>query len=106
MIAKNIFAGIPPALREEYVDILVRTGSGRIERIVSRGQCSPPGFWYDQVESEWVLLVRGEARLSIEGQKESVALRPGDWLDIPAGTRHRVDWTAPDEDTVWLAVFY
>jgi cupin 2 domain-containing protein len=77
----------------------------RIERIVSRGHASPPGFWYDQPEHEFVLLVEGEAALVVEGEGER-RLAPGDWLEIKARVRHRVSWTAPDRATIWLAVFY
>ncbi len=77
----------------------------RIERIVARGQASPDGFWYDQASHQWVALLEGAARLEFEGGSE-VELAPGDHINIRAGTRHRVAWTAPDRATVWLAVFY
>ncbi len=77
----------------------------RIERIVSYGQCSPEGFWYDQDENEWVLLLDGSATLSFE-EGDPVDLKPGDHLNIPAGTRHRVEKTEQNGRTVWLAVFY
>jgi cupin 2 domain-containing protein len=105
MKAGNLGAGIPAALPEELTTILA-TGTGvRIERIVSRGHASPPGFWYDQEEHELVLLVAGAARLEIEGAGER-SLGAGDWLELPPHVRHRVAWTAPAEDTIWLAVFY
>ncbi len=90
---------------EEFVEELLRRPGVRIERIVSRGHSSPPGFWYDQDETEWVVLVSGGARLSFERRGEPVELGPGDWIEIAAHERHRVDWTDPDRDTVWLAVF-
>ena len=77
-----------------------------IERIVSSGQASPPGFWYDQPQAEWVLLLQGEALLRFADEDEARRLRPGDWLDIVAHRRHRVEWTAPDRLTIWLAVFH
>jgi quercetin dioxygenase-like cupin family protein len=77
----------------------------RIERIVSQGQVSPDGFWYDQDDHEFVLVVSGSARLELEGQGER-SLAAGDWLDIPAHQRHRVTWTDPAVQTLWLAVFY
>ena len=76
----------------------------RVERIVSRGHATAVGEWYEQDEAEWVLLVAGAARLELAGG-ESVELAPGDWVDLPAGLPHRVAWTAPDIDTIWLAVF-
>jgi cupin 2 domain-containing protein len=91
----------PPA--PESVQELLSTPGVRIERIVSFGHASPPDFWYDQDEREWVLLLTGAARVAFEDR--TVALAPGDMLDIAAHERHRVEWTTPDEPTVWLAVF-
>lgn len=102
----NLFADIPSALEQELVERIAAGHGVRVERIVSRGHASPEGFWYDQEENEWVVLLRGRAALRVEGEDEDVTLAPGDHVDIPAHTRHRVQWTAEDEDTVWLAVFY
>lgn len=104
MDVRNLFAAISGPRDSEHTDTLHRSGAIRIERIVSRGHASPDGFWYDQEESEWVVVLRGAATLRFDDR--TVDLRAGDAIDIPAHTRHRVDWTAPDEDTVWLAVFY
>lgn len=90
----------------EIFETLLAAPGCRIERIVSTGQASPPGFWYDQPGGEWVMLVAGAARLRIEGETAARTLAPGDWLDLPAHCRHRVEWTAPDRQTVWLAVHY
>ena len=105
MRAQNLDDGILPGAVEEQVTELVRRGSVRIERIVSHGHCSAPGFWYDQDEHEWVLLVRGAARLEYEGGA-TLSLNAGDSLEIPAHQRHRVAWTDPDRATGWLAVFW
>ena len=86
--------------------MLVDDGGLRIERIVSTGQASPPGFWYDQDEHEWVLLLAGGAGLLFEGEASPRRLEPGDQVLIPAHVKHRVEWTADDEHTIWLAVFY
>lgn len=43
--------------REECFDTLLATPGVRIERIVSNGQASPPEFWYDQEDVEWVALL-------------------------------------------------
>jgi len=103
----NLFDGLPPdAVRDEAFDALLSRPGLRIERIVSTGQCSPPGFWYDQAEGEWVLLLAGAARLRFADEQCERALQPGDWLDIAPHRRHRVEWTSPDAPTVWLAVFY
>lgn len=90
---------------EQVVDLLNQDGV-RIERIVSTGQSSPPGFWYDQDEAEWVLLLSGAAGLRFEDDDATRELRPGDHAFIAAHRRHRVEWTATGESTVWLAVFF
>ena len=104
----NLFHGIPQALPDELMENLIEREGCRIERIVSRGHRSPEGFWYDQEEGEWVMVVKGAARLAVEreGEIEVVEMSAGDWVDLPAHTRHRVEWTDPDGDTVWIAVFY
>lgn len=103
----GLFANLPPPplAQEQFSALLSRRGI-RIERIVSTGQCSPPDFWYDQAEGEWVVLLSGAAGLQLEGETEVRALQPGDWLDLPPRCRHRVAWTHPEQVTVWLAVFY
>jgi cupin 2 domain-containing protein len=90
---------------EAVIALLSRPGL-RIERIVSHGQASPPGFWHDQEEGEWVMLLCGAARLRFADEAETRSLAAGDWLDIAPRRRHRVDWTDPAGPTVWLAVFY
>lgn len=90
----------------EALDELLDNGRIRIERIVSLGYSSPAGFWYDQPEEEWVVLLKGEARLQFEDCSELLELRAGDHLRIPAHRRHRVAWTSPDEPAIWLAVHF
>lgn len=103
----NIFAGLPRAAEAaERLEILLARPGLRIERIVSSGQASPPGFWYQQVDAEWVLLLCGEALLRFEDESEARRLRAGDWLLIEPMRRHRVDWTDPAAPTVWLAVHH
>ncbi len=105
MIAGNLLADLPAVPEAaERLEILLTQPGLRIERIVSSGQASLPGFWYDQAETEWVLLVRGEALLRFEDETEARRLHPGDWLCIEPRQRHRVEWTAADGPTVWLAV--
>ena len=101
----NLFEAVPSELPEELVTTLLSAEHVRIERIVSQGHSSPAGFWYDQQESEWVVVLQGAARLRFEDEALPLELRPGDSLHIPAHRKHRVDWTTPDEPTVWLAVF-
>lgn len=102
----NILSPLPDARAGEQVDGLLQRPGMRIERIVSFGQASPPGFWYDQSEGEWVLLLAGSARLRFADETEDRLLRPGDCLDIVPHRRHRVEWTDPVAPTIWLAVFY
>lgn len=102
----NLFADIPARLASEQITTLMSSPALRIERIVSRGQASPPGFWYDQPQAEWVILLAGRAELRFEGETAATRMEPGDWLHIPAHRRHRVDWTDPAQATVWLAVHH
>lgn len=103
---ENLLDDLPKAADQEtLVDLLNRPGV-RIERIVSTGQASPPGFWYDQAHGEWVAVLAGEARLRFEDEPAARTLRAGDFVDIAAHRRHRVEWTRPGEPTVWLAVHY
>lgn len=101
----NIFDAIPAELPEEQFDQLVASENIKIERIISKGHSSPPSGWYDQEQSEWVLVLKGEAVLAFDGEP-SVTLKKGDYIDIPAHKKHRVEWTLPDTETVWLAVHY
>ena len=102
----NILTGLPPALSGEVVDTLVESDSVRIERIVSNGQATPQGEWYDQERDEWVLVLAGSAGLLFEGGQGPQRLVAGDCALIPAGCRHRVAWTDPAVKTVWLAVHF
>jgi cupin 2 domain-containing protein len=103
---RNILAGLPPALSGEALETIVETDSVRIERIVSNGQATPQGEWYDQERDEWVLVLAGSAGLLFDGAQEPQRLVAGDWALIPAGCRHRVNWTDPAVKTVWLAVHF
>jgi cupin 2 domain-containing protein len=102
----NLFDSLPDTAAVECVDILLARPGIRIERIVSFGQANPPGFWYDQEEGEWVLVLAGAARLRFSDESEARLLGPGDWLDIVPHRRHRVEWTDPMTLTIWLAIFY
>ena len=101
----NLFCDLPDDLSKEFIETLAEGKNIRIERIVSHGQFSPEGFWYDQEQAEWVVVLKGEAKLLIEGAKEPVHLQVGDHFLIPAHQRHRVEWTSQNEPTIWLAVF-
>ena len=102
----NLLTPCPDNLPEELSEVLVDNSSVRIQRIVSLGHASPAGFWYDQPESEWVAVLTGEAALRFADQPDPIQLGPGDWINIPAHRKHRVEWTTPERPTIWLAVFY
>jgi len=103
---RNLFTNIAAQAAREEIAILAHKAGTRIERIVSTGQASPPGFWYDQAWTEWVVVLTGHAALRFESEPEPRLLGPGDWLEIPAHARHRVDWTDAEAPTVWLAVHF
>jgi cupin 2 domain-containing protein len=100
----NLFADLPRHLPEELFTTLLEANHVRIERIVSHGHASPKDFWYDQDQHEWVVVLQGAARLRFEDG--TVEMRSGDFVNIPAHKKHQVEWTTPDEQTIWLAVHY
>ena len=102
----NLFANLPTNLPDELFTTLLEAGQVRIERIVSHGHASPEGFWFDQDQHEWVMVLKGAARLRLEGDAPPVEMKPGDFVNIPAHTKHQVEWTTPEEPTIWLAVHY
>jgi cupin 2 domain-containing protein len=103
----NIYEQIPKEFSNELFDeILKDAGPFRLERIVSSGHSTPEDEWLDQQESEWVILLKGSSGILIEGESEAVVLKPGDYLRIPAYTKHRVQWTDAETETVWLALHY
>ena len=102
----NLLRDLPDARTAEIVETILSAPGVRIERIVSFGQASPEGFWYDQPEAEWVLVLAGAARLRFADEAEARTLGPGDHVHIAAYRRHRVEWTDPERPTIWLAVFY
>jgi len=106
MQADNIFSDLPVELAGELIEPLLQSQHLRIERIVSLGQITPEGQWYDQTEDEWVLLLQGQARLQLQQQPDEISLQTGDYLHIPARCKHRVSWTDPDQTTLWLALFF
>ena len=104
-LPSNLLTDIPAKIRNELCQTLMEAHDLRIERIVSHGQASPPGFWYEQDKAEWVTIVSGAARLRFEGE-EPIELIAGSFMNIPARRRHRVEWTDPTRPTIWLAVHY
>lgn len=99
----NILADLPDS-PDEICETLLEKSGIRVERIISSGQATPAGEWYDQASSEWVVLLSGSATLLIEGEAAVRTLAVGDYLFLPAGCRHRVEWTDPEVKSVWLAV--
>ena len=85
---------------ETFIELL-KAGGVRVERIASRAVSD--GDWYEQGWDEFVLLVAGAARLAFADGVEQ-PLVPGDWAHLPGGCRHRVAWTDPATETIWLAV--
>lgn len=103
--AGNLLEAVPAAMHEELVETLASRSNLRIERIVSFGQASAPGTWYDQPWAEWVLLVQGQAAVLLESDGLR-HLRSGDWLILPPHCRHRVEWTSSDPPAIWVAVHF
>ena len=102
----NIFAQLPELLPEEIFQQFIQGKEFKLERIVSKGHATPADYWYDQSQHEWVILLSGSAGLRFEGEENLRELQPGDFVNIPAHQRHRVEWTDPDRITVWLALHY
>lgn len=101
----NIFNEIPKNLRDELFEDIINTKNVKIERIVSYGHTSPKSGWYESELNEWVILLKGEAILSFK-EKEDVKLNAGDYINIAAFKKHKVSWTLPNAETIWLAVHY
>lgn len=106
-VSGNLFAGLVDAgsTGEQFEELLSRSGF-QVERIVSSGQSSPPGFWYDQDVAEWVVLLSGAAELQFEDEDRPRRMIPGDWIDIAPHRRHRVNWTDASQPSIWLAIHY
>ncbi|MDR4504977.1 MAG: cupin domain-containing protein [Candidatus Scalindua sp.] len=103
---KNIFADIPKQIPDEVLEEIMKTEHFRIERIISHGHSTDQDEWYDQDQDEWVIVLKGSAGLLFEGNDTAVIMSPGDYVNIPAHQKHRVEWTEPDAETVWLAIHY
>jgi cupin 2 domain-containing protein len=106
MVIRNLFSEIHDSMSGEFFEILLRNEHFKLERIISSGQASPPGEWFDQEMNEWVILLSGSARLLFEGERDAYMMRPGDYIHIPTHKRHRVEWTDPKQKTVWLALHF
>jgi cupin 2 domain-containing protein len=100
----SLFQNLPNASREERMEELCQSKTFRVERIISAGQVSPPGFWYDQAWDEWVLVVQGTAEVRLQDPQQIVQLSAGDWLMVDAHRKHRVEATTREPVTIWVAV--
>lgn len=105
MKPKNMYTTIPCNLEQEVFEQLAGNDCVTIERILSKGQKSPPSGWYDQEKNEWILVLKGKAVLAFEDQ-EAISLIEGDFINIPPHKKHKVEWTDPDNETIWLAIHY
>ena len=103
--AENIFESIPKDLTDEIFEPLLHANNIKIERIISNGHTSPKVGWYDQEQSEWVIVLKGDAIITFEDERE-IKLSEGSYLNIPAHTKHQVSWTSQQTETIWLAIYY
>jgi cupin 2 domain-containing protein len=106
VISGNIFDDAVGELRDEQIMRLLTAPNVKIERIVSRGQASPPDFWYDQDWAEWILLITGSAGLLFQDETDPLLLKQGSFIHIAAHRRHRVAWTDDKVPTIWLAIHF
>lgn len=102
----NIFSEMPMHLTNESFDRILKQGGIEIERIVSKGHATPEGQWYDQNWDEWILLLQGKAILRVQNEVKPIHLQAGDYLLLPKHCRHRVEWTEPSLETIWLAIHW
>ena len=102
----NLFSNLPDQIDDEIFETIISSEGCKIERIVSKGHHSPDDYWYDQDKNEFVMVLKGSAGLKFENDQKIVKMMPGDYINIPAHCRHRVEWTDPDVETIWLAVHY
>jgi cupin 2 domain-containing protein len=104
MNKENLFKNLPDTCREEIFETILENNDLKIERIISEGQSTPTNQWLDQEWDEWVVLLLGSTGILFEGDNAPITMKPGDYLFIPAHTKHRVEWTDGKEKTIWLAI--
>ena len=100
----NLFPGVPDKLDKELIEVLLQSENIKVERIVSKGHTSPETGWYDQLQNEWVVIIKGEALITFENKE--ISLKEGSYINITAHTKHKVSWTHPQLETIWLAIHY
>ena len=106
MKIRNLFNNIPKQMSSEHFESIIATEDFNLERIISRAHATPAGEWYDQEKDEWVMVLQGNAALSVEGESQPVVLKPGDSIHLPAHLKHRVEWTDAAVETIWLALHF
>ena len=106
MDMKNLFTNLPADQSQENFESLLEAKNLKLERIVSYGQATPPNQWLDQDQDEWVILLKGSAGIQFQDESKTQELQPGDYFLISAHRRHRVEWTAPEEPTIWLVIHH
>jgi len=106
MKTKNIFSEIPENLKDEIFQSIIEKENLKIERIISNGQTTPEDFWYDQNQNEFIILLKGKAKILFEENSEEVELNPGDYILIESHKKHKVTYTSKEETTIWLAIHF
>ena len=103
----NIFelSSLSEKSQSEIFESIISSPNIKIERIISTGQITPQGQWYDQKKDEWVILLQGEAILSYE-DGSNINLKTGDYILIPAHLKHRVEYTSENPPCIWLAIHF
>lgn len=102
----NIFADLPEIKKRELFQVIIKNKKLKLERIISKGQVTKEGHWLKQTRNEWVILLKGKAILRLWGEKDLIKLKSGDYVFIPKNLKHKVEWTAPDQKSVWLALHF
>ena len=103
---KNIFSDIPESFHDELFEDIISTENFRIKRIISSRHTTPKDKWYDQDKNEWIMVLKGNAELLFEEGNQIIKMKEGDYINIPAHLKHRVEKTDDKQETVWLTVFY
>ena len=102
----HFFSQIPDAIDDEVFDTILSSNRCEIQRIISKGHKTPSDYWYDQERNEWVMVLKGAAKLNFKNHNKTIEMIAGDYLLIPAHCKHRVEWTDPEVETIWLAVHF
>ena len=105
MKISNLFTNIPNPSKDEFFENIIKNDKVKIQRIVSHGHTSPKEGWYEATNEEWVILLEGAATLSFKNG-EDISLSIGDYINIPAHSEHKVSWTKPECNTIWLVIHY